>query len=527
VSRAGVPGQRPHVERVVVVGAGMAGGRFVDEVLAREAAGRSARTCRLTLVGAEPYGPYNRVLLSDVVADRADVAALTTADPQVLAERGVDVRLGVDVTRIDRAAGTVVLSDGDAVPFDRVVLATGADPVVPPVEGLGRGPGVHVLRTLDDAREIVAGTRNARTALVLGGGLLGLEAARGLARRGLDVRLLHAGPHLLDGVLDAAGGTILARALRRLGVTVRCSARTVAAWPAPGADRFGGLVLDDGTRPAADLLVVACGVRPRTRLAVEAGLHVGRGVRVGDDLATSDARILAVGDCAEHRGVTGGLVAPAWEQAAVAADLVTGARPAARYGGRTAAVRLKAADVEVVACGESLIDPWGGDGEVEVVQLLEPARGRYVKAVVRAGIVVGAAVVGDARAGADLALLVERSAPAPPDRTALVTAVRGRAGAADDDPTLLPDRVTICRCNGVTKGEIVRAWTAGARSVDAVAAATRAGTGCGSCRDATAGIVGWLAAADPAPDPLPGPPAGPGSHAPARTTTAPHTGGRR
>ncbi|HEY6797918.1 MAG TPA: FAD-dependent oxidoreductase [Kineosporiaceae bacterium] len=517
-------------QRIVVVGFGMAGGRLVDELLARQSGGRASRRCTVTVVGGEPYPAYNRVLLSDVVAGRADVAALALGDPAGYAAHGVDVRLGTHALAIELPAGgeagDVLLDDGTRLRFDRLVLATGAAPVVPPLTGLDRDDppaGVTTLRTVDDAREIVAAAANARRAVVLGGGLLGLEAARGLARRGLDVEVLHAAGHLLAGTLDAAGAGVLARALRRLGVRVRTGAATRAITSSAG--RLTGVVLDGDDHVPADLLVIACGVRPRTGLAERAGLAVGRGVLVDDSLASSDPRVLAVGDCAEHRGLTPGLVAPAWEQARVAADLLTGARVAARYLGHRPAVRLKAADVEVAVVGDAAPDPWADEPGLDVVQLLEPAHGRYLKAVVRDGTVVGAAVVGDARAAAELRLLVERGAPAPSRRACLLlpgTRGDGTTAGGADDPTTIPDRATICRCNGVTKGALVRAWSSGARGTAGLAAATRATTGCGTCTDAVAGIAGWLAASDPdAAAPVPQPAAG----SPARPAPAPAPSG--
>lgn len=491
--------------RVVVAGLGMSGGRLVDDVLARQRDGRARRPVHLTVVGSEPYAAYNRVLLSDVVAGRADVAGLGLHDPAALVEAGVDVRLRDDVVAValpaDPAAhGEVHLGSGQRLPFDRLVLATGADPIVPALERDGDLPvtGVHALRTIDDAREIVAACANARTAVVLGGGLLGLEAARGLARRGLIVTVLHAGEHLLHGRLDAAGAAVLARALRRLDVPTRCgvTATRLVSRPAGGTSRLTGVGLADGSVLPADLLVVACGIRPRTHLARAAGLDVARGVVVDDTLTTADPRVLAIGDCAEHRGVVAGLVAPAWGQAAVVADRLTGAAPDATWSGWRPSVRLKAADVEVSAVGACDVDPWTCDADVDVVQLLAPSAGRYVKAVVRSGVVVGAVTVGDARAAAELSLLVERRAPAPADRTTLVTGAR-RPAEADDDPTRIPDRATVCRCNGVTKGAIVRAWSAGARTSDALARSTRATTGCGSCADTVEGLLGWLSTTDP------------------------------
>ena len=491
------------MRRVVIVGHGMAGGRLVDELVSRGVCDGVA------VVGAEPYGAYNRVLLSDVVAGRADVASLGLSDPEAIAATGVDVRLGTHAVRLDRAARLVVLDDGAALPYDDVVLATGSRAVVPPLAGLQAGlPGVHSFRTLDDCREIVAAAANARRAVVLGGGLLGLEAARGLVRRGVHVTLLHAAPHLMERQLDPTAGAVLALQVHRLGLELRTGV-TVTGVRAGTDGRLAAVRFDGGDEVPADLLVLACGVRSETALAREAGLAVNRGVVVDDRLATSDPRVRAIGDCAEFDGVPGGLVAPAWEQARVVADLLSGRDPAARWRPGHAVTRLKAADLDVASAGETQTDLWASMAEdgVEVVQLADPSRGRYVKAVVRGGVVTGAVCVGAPRAAAELTLLVERGSPAPADRTALLLPGARPAGGngPDDggDPTLIPDRATVCRCNGVTKGAIVGAWDDGARTVEGVAARTRATTGCGTCRDTVCGLLDWLDAADPDPDTSP------------------------
>lgn len=425
--------------RVVVIGNGMAGGRFVEELLARTGDGRAQVPCQISIVGAEPYGSYNRVLLSDVVAGRADVAALGITDPQRLADRGVQVLLGRWAVALDLDARTVRLDDGQELPYEWVVLATGAEPVVPaevlaephcknPCERAGFGDpsldlphGVHVLRTVDDARDLVAAATNARRAMVLGGGPLGLEAARGLSRRGLSVAVVQPGPQLLPGLLDAAGGAVLRRTVRRFGIDVRveCSLSGIVQ---DTSGRLSGVLLAQPDTPGADLvetdlLVLACGVRPRVALAATAGLGVARGVLVDDELTTSDPRVLAIGDCAEYDGRTSGLVAPAWDQARIAADLVSGADTAARYRPAPAGVRLKAADIDVTSIGDVHVDPWDedpADEATDVVQLLDPGRGHYVKAVIRGGVVVGAMVVGDALAAAELTLLVDRRSPHRP-----------------------------------------------------------------------------------------------------------------
>jgi assimilatory nitrate reductase electron transfer subunit len=509
--------------RVVVVGHGMAGARLVDDLLARGATDPSGRPMSITVVGGEPYGAYNRILLSDVVAGRADVATLSLSDTEALAAAGVDLRLGRHGVALDLAAQELTLDDGATLGYDRLVLATGSRPLIPPLAGLDmQAPpaGVHAFRTLDDCREIVAASANAKGAVVLGGGLLGLEAARGLGRRGVGVELLHAAGHLMERQLDPAGGAVLARQVRRLGVQVRTNMLVGEVLTENG--RLVGVVAGDEVIPT-ELLVIACGVRAETTLAEVGGLHVVRGVVIDETLTTSDPAVSAIGDCAEYQGDVGGLVAPAWEQARVVADLLTGRDPGARYHGHRAVTRLKAADLDVAAAGETHVDLWETGDRLDVVQLADPASGRYVKAVIRDGVVTGAVCVGEPRAAAELTLLVERGSPAPRDRSTLLLPGARVAAAGPEDPTLIPDRATICRCNGVTKGDLVGAWRDGARTAEGMAARTRATTGCGTCKDAVCGLVDWLRAADPDTEPAMGVPVpAPASPAPADGTVPPN-----
>lgn len=485
--------------RIVVVGHGMVGSRFVDELLARD----PDRRLRVTVLGDEPYGPYNRVLLSEVVAGRADVATLALGGGDAATAAGVDVRTGVAAVAVDRAARRVQAEDGRVHPYDLLVLATGSTPVVPPLAGLDCDhppAGVRTFRTVDDCREIVAATTNARTAIVLGGGVLGVEAARGLVARGVDVTLVHAGPHLLERQLDGPAGMVLGAAVAGLGVRLVVDA-FAAQVHAPG-HRFGELVLRDGTRLAADLLVLACGVRPDARLVPDLAGPTG-GVAVDDRLhAVDDPAVAAIGDCAEHRGSAPGLVAPGWAQARVLADLVSGIDPSARFTGERPVLRLKAADLDVAAVGDAgdlAAEPWSAPAGTEVVALADPARGVYVKAVVRDDRVVAATVVGAALTASELLLMVDRGTPAPAGRAALLLPGERGAASVADDPTRIPDRATICRCNGVTKGAVVTAFGRGARTVSTLAEQTRATTGCGSCTETCAGLLRWLADADAPP----------------------------
>ncbi|WP_225753532.1 FAD-dependent oxidoreductase [Actinotalea sp. Marseille-Q4924] len=519
------------VTRVVVVGNGMVGSRFVEELLGR-VAGDARESLSVTVLGAEEHEPYNRVLLSEVVAGKVDVASITLPSP---AEPRPTVLRGVAAVRLDRAARVVHASDGGTHPYDVLVLATGARARVPALPGLeawrtrtgsdddALPAGVHALRTLDDAREIVAATLNARRAVVLGGGVLGLEAACGLARRGVAVTVVHGGPHLMERQLDDAAAAAVGRGLDRLGIAHRVA--TFADDVVLDDDgRLTGLRVRpaDGTAPdartavvPADLLVMTAGTLAETSLAADAGLAVRRGVVVGPDLATADPAVLAIGDCAEPPEGGSGLVAQGWDQARrLAAALADGLAASGRDGAdRPAAapadgapgtdlVRVKAHGLDVVAMG--VCGPDDGPADRDVVgrrslALSDPRTGRHVEVVVAGGVVVGATCVGDPRAAADLTTAYTRRTPVPADPAhLLLPAVRGAAvPAAEPSPTLMPDRATVCRCNGVTKGEIVTCWHDGARDVPEVARRTRATTGCGGCTDAVCGIVDWLARSEP------------------------------
>jgi assimilatory nitrate reductase electron transfer subunit len=508
------PARRP---QVVVVGNGMAGLRFAQELLELEPG------FDITVTGEEPGGAYNRAQLPNVLAGTARADSIGLADQEWYVTRGVRLMTGVTVCRIDRAGRRLELTDGSVMPYDVLVLATGASASVPAVEGLtghrsgqrfghpvaghcaghpvaGLLPGAVAFRTLADCAEIRARAAGAGHAVVLGGGVLGLETACGLVASGVPVTLVQRAGRLMERQLDAGAARVLARTVRALGVAVLTgtSVREVL-----GSGRVAGIVLDDGTSLGTDLLVLCCGTRPRTYLASQAGLAVGTGIVVGDQMRTiTDPRVFAIGDCAEHRGRSYGLVAPAWAQARVAAQAVAGTDAAApgmtadgpaSFNGSPVVVRLKAAGVELAALGAARAN--GGD---EVIRFTDASRGVYQKLVVRGGRLAGAILLGDTRAAGTITQLFDRGTALPADRASLLVARRDAGAPAADSPLTIPPDATICQCNGVSKAAISAAWQEGARSTAEIASRTRASTGCGTCRDAVEGIVAWLAAAEPA-----------------------------
>lgn len=477
---------------VVIVGYGMAGARLAEELRHRDPRGELVT---VTVLGAEAHQAYNRILLSNVVAGTMSPAAVHLHDEGWAAKHHVDLRVGTSVTAIDRRTRTVTVVDAagteSAVSYDALVLATGSRAWIPPTEGLliesgELAEGVVCFRTLEDCQEILAHARAGAPVAVLGGGLLGLEAARGLAGRGSNVTVVHPVGHVMERQLDAGGGGVLAKTLEGLGLEFRLG--RFAARYVPG----DGLKLDDGSHVPADLVVVSAGVRAETGLAEDAGLTVDRGIVVDDSLRTNDPRIHAIGDVAQHPGTVSGLVQPAWEQAEVLADLLTGEDTAARYRGTTVVTRLKAKGIDLSALGDVHAD--ADSTTDEVVCLSDPARGRYAKLVLRDDQVRGAIMIGIPDAAATVAHHFDNGTPAPSDRLALLL---GRALPEETtpaaNPATMPGSVTVCKCNNVTKANLVDAWRGGARDVKDFACATRATTGCGGCGDVVEGIAKWLA----------------------------------
>lgn len=496
--------------RIVVVGHGMVGHRVLDELAAHRPAGV---TDDVVVLGAEQAEPYNRVLLSEVVAGRYAPAAIRL--PSLTAGAG-RVLTGRRAVALDREAHAVLDDAGDAHPYDALVLATGAAARVPDVSGLAGLPllpdaGVHVLRDLDDAVGILGQVHDARRACVVGGGVLGVEIALALAGHGVATTIVHGGDHVMDRQLGSGAGTATAGVLERTGVRVRAGARPTAVGHTGG--RVTSLTLADGSQVLTDLVVLAAGTQPDVELARAAGLPVSRGVVVGADLASpGDPRVFAAGDCAQPPQGSTGLVAQGWEQARRLAvvlerrrtalesgtgldDLADAADDAPLPAGGADVVRVKGAGIDVVSMGVS-----GGAHRPEGsrrVALEDPDGGRHLEVVVLDRRVIGATCVGGGQVASDLVAAYTRGTLVPADPAQLL--LRPVAGAAveAETPLRMPDGATLCRCNSVTKGQVVAAWRDGARSVPDVAACTRATTGCGGCTDAVGGVVEWLRESDP------------------------------
>ena len=462
--------------RLVVIGNGMAGARFVEEILRP-----GGERFDVVVFGEERYGGYNRILLSSVLAGHHRPEDIVTHPTSWYAAHGVTLHTGIRVESIDTAAKTLRAGDGRDTSYDVLVLATGGQPLLPRIAGIEHA---LVFRGLDDCTRIVEQAGAGRRAVVIGGGLLGLEAARGLINHGVDVHVVHLASHLMETQLDRQGAEVLEAQLVTIGLRISMSRVTTAIRTSTG--RVTGVVFDDGSSLDCDLVIVAAGVRPAVDLARGAGIAVNRGIVVDDHLHCAGADdVHAIGDCAEHRGLLQGLVAPAWEQARILADRLTGRNADAVYTGSRTATKLKVAGIDLVVMGVKE----AAEEDDEVVSYAEVRRGIYKKLIVRNDRIAGAIVIGDAGVIPSLTQAFHESTALSMNRSEvlfpIIGAEPGPAVAAAD----LPDTAQICDCNAVTKRQIVEAVLGGARSLQAVRAQTRASTGCGSCTPEVQKIV--------------------------------------
>jgi nitrite reductase (NADH) large subunit len=371
-------------ESLIVIGNGMAAARFVDE-LAQRALGRYA----VAVIGEEPRLAYNRVLLSALLADEVGFDDIELKPARWWRDRGVTLRYGERATQVDAAARSVTLAGGAQLGFSKLVFATGSQPIKPDIPGMDL-PGVLTFRDVDDVNAIAATKAAGVRVVVIGGGLLGLEAAYGLAKAGARVTLLHLMDRLMERQLDQRAALMLKRAVEAKGIAVRLQAQTARI---AGSARVEAVELRDGTTIAADAVVVAVGIRANTALARTAGLEVGRGIVVDDHLQTSAAGVHAIGECAEHRGCCYGLVEPAYEQAQLLARRLAGER--ASYPGSVLATNLKVSGVNVFSAGDFL----AATDEAEEIVFSDPAVGIYKKLIIAHDRLVGAVLFGDTADG--------------------------------------------------------------------------------------------------------------------------------
>ena len=452
-------------ERLVVVGNGMAGVACVEQIL------KHKKPFDITIFGDETHINYNRIMLSSVLAGEKDFDDIVLNGIDWYRRNNINTHLGVRIEAIDSVAKTVTAADGSITPYDKLIFATGSSAFIPPMEGTNKS-GIFVFRTYDDTRQLVELSGPGIKAVVIGGGLLGLEAARGLQVQGCDVTVVHIADTLMERQLDATGGKYLRDKMEGMGIKVLCGKFTQALL---GGTHVEKVRFKDGEEIDANLVVIAAGIRPNAALGTMAGLTVNRGIVVNDLMETSDPSIFAVGECTEHNGQIFGLVAPLLEQGKVLAATITG-NASAGFNGASPAAKLKIMGVEVFSAGNFDCSRPG----VEAVRYEDAALGIYKKLVLKDGRLDGVILVGDAsddhrymdwlRTNKDLTELRRHLLSPPPAADA------GQAAAA------IPDSETVCGCMGVSKGEIIHAiHEEGVCTIAQLKDRTRATTGCGSC----------------------------------------------
>ncbi|MEO5772656.1 MAG: nitrite reductase large subunit NirB [Sphingomicrobium sp.] len=456
-------------EHLVVVGNGMAGCRAVEEILARD-----AERYRVTIFGAEPRVNYNRIMLSPLLAGEKSFDEIVINDAAWYSDNGIELISGDPVVEIDRANKLVKSRSGRAVAYDKLLIATGSDPFIIPVPGHNL-PGVVTFRDMDDVDAMLSAAAAGGEAVVIGGGLLGLEAAHGLCLRGMKVTVLHLMPTLMERQLDEAAAWLLKTELEQRGQTIITSADTAEII---GDGQVEAVRLKDGREIPCSLVVMAVGIRPNTALAKQAGLAIGRGIHVDDHMVTSDASILAVGECVEHRGQVYGLVAPLWEMCRALADgLTTGP---SGYSGSVTSTKLKVSGIDVFSAGD-----FSGGADCEDIVLRDAARGVYKRVVLRENRLIGAVLYGDTQDGGWYFDLLKSGEDVEPVRDMLIFGQAFALGGGQSDPNAavaaLSDTAEICGCNGVWKGTITYAIREGADTLDKVRATTKASASCGSC----------------------------------------------
>jgi nitrite reductase (NADH) large subunit len=466
--------------RLVVIGNGMAGIRTLEELLTR-----APHLYDITVFGAEPYGNYNRILLSPVLAGEKTLPEIMLNDEAWYEANGITLHKGKTVVKIDRVRRKVVASDGIEAPYDRLLIATGSLPFILPVPG-AELPGVIAFRDIKDVDTMLDAARRYKRAVVIGGGLLGLEAANGLMKNGMEVSVVHLMTTLMERQLDAEAGEMLRQSLIARGMKFEMAAKTKAIL---GSDRVTGVLLEDGRELPGDLVVMAIGIKPNVELARKAGIHCERGIVVDDTMLTYDGLVHAVGECVQHRGQTYGLVAPLFEQAKVAANHLA-QKAFATYKGSLTSTKLKVTGIDLFSAGD-----FSGGKDTEEILVKDARAGVYKRILLKNDRIVGAVLYGDTIDGPWYFQHMRDATNVADMRRALMIGQAhlgdsGRGGA--EAVANMPDTAEVCGCNGVCKSTIVKAITDKKLfTLDDVRKHTKASASCGSCT----GLVEQLLAA--------------------------------
>ncbi|MFI8738847.1 nitrite reductase large subunit NirB [Ectopseudomonas toyotomiensis] len=462
--------------KLVMIGNGMAGVRTLEELLKL-----APDLYDITVFGAEPHPNYNRILLSPVLAGEQTFEEIVLNDLNWYAENGIKLLLGRKVVKIDRKKRLVIADDGSEAEYDRLLIATGSNPFILPIPGKDL-QGVIGYRDIADTQMMMDTAKTHKHAVVIGGGLLGLEAANGLKLRGMEVTVVHIGDWLLERQLDRTAGELLQKSLEDRGLKFLLPKHTAELLD-NGEGRVCAVKFKDGEVIPADLVVMAAGIRPNSELAESAGIACNRGILVNDTMQTYDPRVYAIGECASHRGIAYGLVAPLFEQAKVCANHLA-QLGFSRYQGSVTSTKLKVTGIDLFSAGEFM----GGEG-TETITLSDPIGGVYKKLVIKDDVLVGACLYGDTADGGWYFRQIRENHNVSEIRDHLMfgEGAIGDVGHQGADKTAnMPDSMEICGCNGVCKGTIVKAIQEnGLFSVDEVKKHTKAASSCGSC----AGLV--------------------------------------
>ena len=469
-------------KHLVVVGNGMAGMACLDAILRRKP------NFKVTVLSEEPYYNYNRILLSAVLSGEKSVEEVYINTKEWYDANNIMLLRSVKAMDVDSKNKFVLTENGTSIAYDLLLLATGSNPFIPPIEGVNQ-KGVFTFRNMADTKSILEACKTSKKAVVIGGGLLGLEAARGILNQGVKVTVVHLMDRLMEVQLDEIGGQFLKREIEKLGITVLLNQNTSRIM---GDEHVEGVMFKDGSIVEADMVVIACGIRPNVELAKKAGLQVNRGIVVNDYMETSDPNIFAVGECAEHQGRVYGLVAPLYDQGKVLAATITGDK-GPTYEGSVLATKLKVMGIELFSAG----DFKAAEPDKEVVAYQDHGFGIYKKLVIHQGHVVGAILIGDASDANRFLEMMRKKERIGDKRQTLLFEQHPAVPGSPTDVMSRPDSDTICGCIGVTKGQIIQAIRGhGLKTVSEVKACTKASSGCGTCACLVQGILKVVAGAD-------------------------------
>ena len=452
----------------------------------------------IVMFGDEPYGNYNRILLSNILNGTQSPDEITMNPHAWYQENGIKLHASHRVDKIDRAVKAVTSAGGIRETYDYLLIATGSRAFIPPMKGARHEDGslkagVFGYRTLDDCSAIVDYARKSKVAVTIGGGLLGLEAARSMMVLGCQSHVVHLAGHLMEMQLDVTGGAILKKTIEDMGIEVHVKKMTTEVL---GDTKVEGLAFKDGTTLACDLVIVAAGIRPNAEIGHSAGLTVERAIVVNDHMqSVDDSNVYVVGECAQHRGKLYGLVAPLYDQCKVFADHITERNRKAAYHGSKLATKLKVMGVELASMG--ITEP--SDDRDEVIQFTEPKKGTYKKLIVRDGRLVGGILMGDLSKAAFLMQAFGMDSALPDERLSLLFDLGTPSAKVTFDE--MPAEMQVCNCNGVSKGMISSCVEAGKRTPKGVMEATRAGMGCGACKSQINDLVAWLCGGEVEDDP--------------------------